>query len=124
MALTSAGVSMVSRIRPTVGSTYSPTQRPIPKGVELVAKGVHPDLVEAVDPTRANRLLGDHPGVLQYLQMLRHGGAAHRQVGGESSPHATEFVKSEPRVPQRGVGGTFAGEVDPTSEVATTIFER
>ena len=67
-------------------------QRSIPKGVELVAQGKNCGFVEVVDAARAIRLLGDQSGVLQYLEMLGHRRAAHREGRGELADRARSFA--------------------------------
>lgn len=70
-------------------------QRPIPEGVELVAQGYDSGFVEAVDPTRALRLLSYKTCVLQYLQVLGHRGSAHWQVSGKLAHWLRPFAQAQ-----------------------------
>jgi len=55
----------------------------IPEPVEVRAQRRHPLRVELVDPPRAQWTHEHDPGLPQHLQVLRDGGPADRELGGE-----------------------------------------
>ena len=52
-------------------------------------------LVEAVDPARARRMLGDQTCVLQHLQVLGHGRSADGQMGGQLAHGLGPFAQAQ-----------------------------
>src|SRR3954447_8431414 len=63
-------------------------ERRAPELVEVTAKRVHPVRIELIDPPRPVGLIHNQPGLLEHLQMLRHGGSADRYFSGELADSA------------------------------------
>jgi hypothetical protein len=57
-----------------------PSQRPLPKGVQLILQRTQRHRVNAIHPSSAGYLVDHDTGVFEYAQMLRHRRPADRQT--------------------------------------------
>ena len=79
-------------------------QRLVPELIEPAAQRTEAVRVDVIDAARALGAIGHEPGLLEDLEVLRHGGPAHRHLPGDLADRARTGAQLLEHLPARGIG--------------------